>query len=261
MTTLPPKASFPLAQPKLDEPWVDLPNAQAFESWTKPDEVAYNQANRQIEKYRFFVKAFDFIQDVGLKGDYHEYGCHRVRTFRMALTEARRHFLDHMKFWAFDSFAGLPDSTSNPSHPLWNTAGALTTTEDEFRAIVERHGIYADRVTTVKGFYDKTLTAERTTTFLDNEAKISLACIDCDLYESAVPVFNFIEPLLQEGSLLYLDDIFVGYKGSPHRGVARAFLEFQKRSRFKFIRHMDVGWWGRSYITYLPDSSVPDGVL
>ncbi len=261
MTGLSPKASFPLARPQLDEPWVKLPDHSAFETWSKQDEVAYNQANRQIEKYRFFVKAFDFIQDCKLVGDYHEFGCHRVRTFRMALSEARRHFLDHMKFWAFDSFAGLPESTSNPSHPLWNTAGALTTSEEEFRAVVERHGVYVDRVHTIKGFYDQVLTPERVNKFLDNEAKIALACIDCDLYESAVPVFNFIEPLLQEGSLLYLDDLFVGYKGSPHRGVARAFLEFQARSRFKFARHMDVGWWGRSYIAYLPQAKVADGVL
>ena len=32
--------------------------------------------------------------------------------------------------------------------------------------------------------------------------KIALVNVDCDLYESAVPVFRFIEPLLQEGAVL-----------------------------------------------------------
>jgi hypothetical protein len=64
-------------------------------------------------------------------------------------------------------------------------------------------------------------------------------------------VFNFIEPLLQEGSVLYIDDLFAGYKGNPTKGVARAFREFRKRSRFKFVRHLDIGWWGRSYIAYI----------
>ena len=122
--------------------------------------MAYNQANRQLEKYRFYVKAFDYLQDSRVMGDYHEYGCHKVRTFRMALTEARRHFLERMKFWAFDSFEGLPPSTSKPSHALWSTAGALTTSEDEFIRIVREHGIYPDRVRTVKGFYDHSLTPE-----------------------------------------------------------------------------------------------------
>jgi hypothetical protein len=61
-------------------------------------------------------------------------------------------------------------------------------------------------------------------------------------------VFNFIEPLLQDGTVIYMDDLFVGNKGNPGRGVARAFLEFQARSKFRFSRHLDIGWWGRSYV-------------
>jgi hypothetical protein len=103
-------------------------------------------------------------------------------------------------------------------------------------------------VHTVKGFYDKSLTAELQKRFLENEAKAVLINVDCDLYESAVPVFNFIEPLLQDGTVIYMDDLFVGNKGNPGRGVARAFLEFQERSKFRFARHLDIGWWGRSYV-------------
>ena len=84
---------------------------------------------------------------------------------------------------------------------------------------------------------------------LDGGTRAALITVDCDLYELAVPVFNFIEPLLQEGTVLYMDDLLVGNKGNPNRGVARAFLEFQRRSRWQFIRHLEVGWWGRSYIT------------
>jgi hypothetical protein len=84
--------------------------------------------------------------------------------------------------------------------------------------------------------------------------------VDCDLYESAVPVFNFIEPLLQEGTVIYIDDLFAGYKGSPNKGVALAFLEWQKESRWRIVRHLDIGWWGRSYIVHLDQQKI-DGVL
>ena len=57
-----------------------------------------------------------------------------------------------------------------------------------------------------------------------------MATIDCDLYESAVSVFQFLDPLLQEGSVLYIDDLFAGYRGSPEKGVTKAFLEWQSRS-------------------------------
>ncbi|HUA56667.1 MAG TPA: hypothetical protein VMB81_31080, partial [Candidatus Sulfotelmatobacter sp.] len=97
----------PGVRPLAGEPWVELADGSALAGWSKDDEIAWNQANRQTEKYRFFVNTFDFLTDNRVRGDYHEYGCHRCRTFRMALTEARRHNVEAMKFFAFDSFEGL----------------------------------------------------------------------------------------------------------------------------------------------------------
>lgn len=239
------------------EPWVRLADSKELARWKKLDEIRYNQGNRQAEKLDMFRKVFDFLYENEIKGDYHEYGSHRCRTFRMALTEARRHSIDDMKFWAFDSFEGLPDPTTETSVSKW-VSGALTTSEQEFHALVKAHGIYTDRINTVKGFYDRSLTPTLQKTMAKKENKIALVTVDCDLYESAVPVFKFIEPLLQEGSVIYMDDLFVGTKGSPKRGVARAFLEFQKRSKWHFIRHMDVSWWGRTYIAV---KDAPNGVL
>ncbi|MCC3405801.1 MAG: hypothetical protein JGK17_09445 [Microcoleus sp. PH2017_10_PVI_O_A] len=239
-------------QPILQEPWVKLANGSDLENWSRQDEIAYNQTNRQCQKLAFFMQAFDFLTDNKIEGDYHEYGCHRVRTFRMALTEARRHNLESMKFFAFDSFEGLPAVESQPSHQVWQQ-GALKTAQEEFWHLIKEHGIYVDSCQTIAGFYKERLTPELQQSFLAKNNKIALACIDCDLYESAVPVFEFIEPLLQEGSLLYIDDLFTGYKGSPVKGVAKAFAEFQQKSRFKFAPHIQVGWWGRSFITYLDD--------
>ncbi len=240
------------------EPWVKLADGNELAQWDRQKEVIYNQANRQTQKYRFFVEAFDFLTENRIGGDYHEYGCHRGRTFRMALTEARRHNLDSMKFFGFDSFKGLPKPKSQPSVAAWEK-GALFTSEEEFARLIKDHGIYVENVRLTKGFYQETLTKELQDQFLSKESQIALACIDCDLYESAVPVFKFIEPLLQEGSLLYIDDFFSGYKGSPVRGVARAFAEFQSKSRYKFVFFMQVGWWGRSFVSYLEDERQAPG--
>ena len=239
-----------------EEPWVKLANGTELSAWGKEQEVRYNQKNRQAEKYLFFRRIFDFLNENEIRGDYHEYGCHRCRTFRMTLTEARRHNLDTMKFWAFDSFEGLPDPTTETSVSKWSK-GVLTTSEDQFLSLIKAHGVYEDRVHTVKGYYADSLTADTRRTFVENEAKIALATVDCDLYESAVPVFDFIDPLLQEGTVVYMDDLFVGNMGNPSRGVARAFLEFQERSKFSFLRHLNIGWWGRSYIAYAGDSGEP----
>ncbi len=242
-----------------EEPWVRLGTGEDLADWEHTDSVAANQINRQIEKYRFFVKAFDFLKENQIEGDYHEFGCHQVRTFRMALTEARRHNLNDMWFYAYDSFEGLPENKSNPNHDLFNQQGALSTSEEQFMDIVQSHGIYVDNIKTIKGYYNNSLTPGLQTKIDKTGRKIVLACVDCDLYESAVDVFGYIEPLLQEGSLIYIDDLFIGYRGSPSKGVAKAFLDFQNRSRFHFVRHLDVGWWGRSYIVCLEPP--PSGVL
>jgi len=168
----------------------------------------------------------------------------------MSLTEARSHNLSKMKFFAFDSFEGLPQPVSDTSVEIWKK-GALTTSEDEFMKMVREQGHYVDKVRTVKGYYENSLTDKLQAEFIEDCSKAMLVNIDCDLYESAVPVFNFIEPLLQEGSVIYIDDLFAGYKGSPNKGVAKAFLEYQQRSRWQFHRHLSIGWWGRSYIVSL----------
>jgi len=246
------KGSPVIIEPIGGEPWVKLANGKELGSWGKDDEIAYNQSLRQMEKYRMFVRAYDFLTENRVSGDYYEFGCHRCRTFRMSLTEARRHNLSDMKFHAFDSFQGLPDVETNPSQDTWKK-GVLATSEDKFMGLIQEHGIYVDNVKTIKGFYNESLTPELQREYVANGTKAALVTIDCDLYESAVPVFDFIEPLLQEGTLIYMDDLFCGYKGSPCEGVAKAFLEFQQRSAFKFLPHMEVGWWGRTYITYNSD--------
>lgn len=237
------------------EPWVDIPDAKAFGSWSHQREIVYNQNVRQAEKLRFFQLTFDFLKENGIGGDYFEFGCHRVRTFRMALSEARRHDLGGMRFLAFDSFAGLPESAAEHGVENWKT-GALCTKEDEFQAIVAAHGVYADRVRSFKGFYSDTLTPALRDSLQAAGHVAGLVTVECDFYESAVPVFDFIEPFLTEGSVIYIDDYFAGYRGSPHKGVARAFAEFARRSRFRYVQHLQVGWSGRSFIAYAPDPAL-----
>ena len=58
----------------------------------------------------------------------------------------------------------------------------------------------------------------------------------------------------------FRNDLFAGYKGSPEKGVAKAFREFRARSRFKFQRHLDIGWWGRSYIAFIGEDGSADGL-
>jgi len=238
------------------EPWVELPKGSTFENWSKDDLIKYNQQNRQASKYYFFKAAFDFLYCNEIKGDYYEFGCHTARTFRMALTEAKRQQMDDIYFYAFDSFEGLPCCDKEDTNISGWTKGALTTTEDDFIKIIHEHGIYTNRVNTVKGFYNESLNKDLQNKLLKDGSKASLVCVDCDLYMSAKDVFNFLEPFLQEGTLVYIDDMFAGHKGSPYKGVYKALVEFEKQTDFVFEPHMQVGWHGRSFVTCILTSTL-----
>ena len=79
--------------------------------------------------------------------------------------------------------------------------------------------------------------------------KVAMVTVDCDFYDSSVPVFDFLPDVLQHDAISYFDDVFNGYKTDNKGGMLRAFEEMlSKTSKFKFIPHLHVGWWGRSYI-------------
>lgn len=237
----------------MGEPWVRLATGKDLKGWTREDEVAYNQSIWQAHKLAAYVQMFHFVNANGIEGDYYEFGCHRGRTFRMALTEARRHHMKSMKFLAFDSFQGLPEIENDlgVTRDRNYTPGALSTSEETFLKMIREHGIYTQNCRTYKGFYKASLTNELQASLLKEGSRVSIVNIDCDLYESTVPVLKFIDPLLQEGSVLYIDDYFASYKGSPKKGPAGAFGEYCESSRFRFIQYQQVGWQGRSFIAYV----------
>lgn len=236
-------------RPVAKEPWIDIPSARELTDWTHEDEVAFNQSKRFAKIADLYMDAFDFLKTNGIDGDYFEFGCHRARTFRLALTEARRQNIADMRFLAFDSFAGFPKADSDSSVDQWKP-GALHTTEEEFRKIVSEHGLFVSAIETIKGDYARSLTPELRDRLLSRDRRAAMITVDCDLYESARHVFRFIGPFIADGTVIYVRGVFSGYKGSPRRTVARAFDECRAGLGFEFADFNDLGWLGRSYVAY-----------
>ena len=232
-----------------EEPWITIPSGKDLANWGHEEEVSFNQSKRFLKVADLYMDAFDFINTNAIDGDYFEFGCHRVRTFRLALTEARRQNLVDMRFHAFDSFSGFPDDASDSKIDGWR-AGALATSEEAFWELVQGHDLFVDRIRVIKGAYAKSLTNDLSAELLQNDCKAAMITIHCDLYESALDVFNFIGPFLQEGTVIYIRGVFSGYKGSPRRTVARAFEESREHLGYEFADFNNLGWLGRSFITY-----------
>lgn len=217
--------------------------------WTYNERAAFYTEHDLEGRFRFMQNAAAYLFGTGISGDYHEYGCYSANTFRTFLTWASIYDLPISNFWAFDSFEGLPPPDEGVSLESWQK-GTMRMSEDEFRAAISAHGIFCERVRTIPGFYNELLTPVLQRMLLERKERIAFVNVDCDLFASAVPVFDFIEPLLQEGSLIYLDDYFVGYRGSPKKGVAGAFWQFVNNGRWNVHEFQTVGAWGKSFIVY-----------
>lgn len=235
-----------------EEPWLHLPTDADFADWGHDDQVKYNQMNRYQEIHRVYRHAFDCLANNCVSGDYFEFGCHRARTFCIAMTEARRQNLSQIRFVAFDSFEGMPAAPPGVGIPGFK-AGALCTTEQEFRRLIGTLGHSMDRVTTIKGFFQDSLNNITRDKLLAQGRHIAMATIDCDTYESYRPVLKFIEPFLQTGSIIYMRNLFCGHKGSPVHTAQRALMEFKKASRFALEDFISIGFHGKAFLAYEPE--------
>lgn len=156
-----------------------------------------------------------------LLGDYLEFGVYRGDSFLHAHHHARR-LMPWMRFFAFDSFAGLPAPTGIDQGGEFDQ-GQFACSRAEFTRILGESGADMSRVHIVEGWYDDVL---------DDELKqqhdldiCAIAYIDCDLYRSAVPVLEFLTSLVRPGTILLFDDWYC-FKADPDRGVQRATREW-----------------------------------
>ena len=106
--------------------------------------------------------------------------------------------------------------------------GKLATDEDKFIQIATSTGMPIERMKTVMEFYDQSLKSQLAGEL--NGKKAAVIYIDCDLYESTVPILAFIKDFLQIGSIIVFDD-WNCFNVDPIRGERRAWAEFIKQNR------------------------------
>lgn len=198
----------------------------------------------KLGRIQFFYNAFKALSFNGIDGDYAEFGCCGGNTFGHAYRESRHH--GHAaKFWAFDSFQGLPPAGDEKDlHPEW-IEGAMTISIDAFRDKCATNKIPRSDYTVVPGFYDQTLKDPD----LDGRLKnIALAYIDCDLYSSTRTVLEFLMPRLKHGMIIAFDDYFC-WSATQVSGERRAMLEFfHHNAEWELLPYIPYSWGGQSFV-------------
>lgn len=208
--------------------------------------------DEKLSREEFFAKSMRFLQFNHIEGDYLEFGCFGGMTFGLA-HKYKHIFGLSMKLYAFDSFQGLPKPEGIDVHAQWE-GGAMAMGMAQFTKKLEEIGIEKKEYFIVPGFYQESL--RRNSPGKIGLKKAALVYIDCDLYESTVPVLNYVLPILQTGTILVFDDFYC-FNGDPNRGGQLALKEFlQRNPQIKISDYLNIGWGGKSFIvkTYAAES-------
>jgi O-methyltransferase len=174
-----------------------------------------------------------------LKGDYIEFGVYQGDMFTYACLEAMNR-MPWMRFIACDSFMGLPKPEGVDSGGEF-IEGQFECSEKEFQKRIVSAGVPIDRVITIPGWFSETLHEEKISKY--NIKTISIAYIDCDLYESCIPVLDFLTPRLRQGSVLMFDDWFC-FRANPRKGIQLAVNQWLKQNK-----HIELISW-RSFSSH-----------
>jgi len=193
--------------------------------------------------------SMDFITQSKIEGDYLEFGVYQGDTFISAYHFAQKRNLKSMRFYAFDSFQGLPEIVGDDNRYQEFEKGQYLCGVDEFKKNIIRGGVDIKKTKIITGWYNETLN-NKTKAEIGIE-KAAVIYIDCDLYESTVPVLDFITDYVQDGTIIAFDDWFC-WKGSSNLGEQKAFREWlEKNPKIMVTEYHKFDWHGNSFIIHL----------
>lgn len=204
----------------------------------------YHAVNR-----RFYAveQVAEYLLGAQVPGDYYEFGVYQGTTFAHA-NKLLASLFPEMRFIACDSFEGLPVPSGIDAKDGYTShfyGRQFLCTEQDFLANLRRAAVDLDRVLTIQGWFNQSLNDK--TRSQRSLGKVAFAWIDCDLYESTVPVLEFITPMLSAGCALLFDD-WRCFRNLPEFGQQRAVREWlQANPRIKLAELLSFGWNGQVF--------------
>src|SRR5262249_47944712 len=200
------------------------------------------------------------IHAAAVYGDVAEFGCFMGNSAQVLATALARsaevfgnsdvaHGIATRRLWLFDSFKGLPRATDPIDVECPHVkAGVWTWTADEspenLTNLMAQY-LDRDRVSVVPGWFKDTLPT------IPNDTRFAMVHVDCDLYESAYQVLDYLfaHEHLSDGCALYFDDWYCN-RGSPSFGQQRAFAEVMRKHEVRITDWGAYGTLGRRFIAH-----------
>lgn len=179
-----------------------------------------------------------------VEGSYFEFGVYEG-TSLYASVKAHRNIKSVMKrnFYGFDSFdEGFKYFDKRDEHPFFKEGDFISS----FTKVKKRFA-NLPHVKLIKGYFEETI-ADGKGDHIYGKDKCAIAFIDCDLMGPSVVALTYVAPLLQEGSIIIIDDYYA-YKGKEDLGPYGAFKSFlNTHSTIKVREFADYGYGGKAFI-------------
>lgn len=204
-----------------------------------------------VAKYVALTKAFYYTLTEEIQGDYLEFGvftgssfCHAIQCEKKSIKYSK-HNQNYIpaRFWGFDSFEGFGNLSKEDDHPAFRD-DIFSVDYESVNKRVQRTAGKKIEASLIKGLFSDSLK--------DGSDKIGIKfakiiMIDCDTYIGASQALTFCEPIIQEGTLLIMDDMNA-FKGDRSKGEAKAFFEFLERINFDLKLLFNYGIGGQVFI-------------
>ena len=195
-----------------------------------------------------FLRAWQYLAGAGVRGDYLEFGVYEGLGFRLAMRTARkaltRDVLDRPRFFAFDSFRGLPATDAERDAQVF-AQGDYATTRETFERYTRGAARHWDSFV-VEGLFSESLGPEL---YEHHDLRrAAFVSIDCDLYRSTRDALRFVTPLLQTGTILYFDDWYAS-SGDMRLGEAGACRDWlAEHPSLELVDYGNVGSMGKLFL-------------
>lgn len=201
--------------------------------------IEHNLAKTEMLKKALFNCDLESIE-----GGYFEFGIYEGTSLYSAINMHKKHFSSIKRnFYGFDSFDdGFKYFDEKDKHPFFKEGDF----KSSFKKVEKRFKKF-NNIKLIKGYFEESIVNKQPKE-IAGEDKCAIIFIDTDLMNPALIAMEFIQPILQKGSILILDDYFA-YRGDGTKGTSGALKTFLlKHTSITLREYFKYGHGGISFI-------------
>ena len=197
-----------------------------------------------LSKIEMIKKALWHCETEKIEGSYFEFGIFEgTSLFAAVKSHQKLKSKINRNFYGFDSFEeGFKYFNEKDKHPFFREGDFVSS----YEKTKKRFKKYSN-VKIIKGYFEESI-ANKNILEVCGYDKCAVIFIDCDLMNPALISLDFVKPIIQEGTIIILDDYWA-YKGSLELGTCGALATFLKNNPNINVRKFNTyGYGGVSFI-------------